>query len=385
MLNKFLNTLHAFQNPWNEEKPKTRKDGVDYETDIINDTIKKVFRNKGNFSDNKYNKLPKILSFLLFGIPILAWLSTGFYTVDIDQQGVVTRFGKYHRVSDPGLHYKLPDPVEIVEKVSVTRINKEFIGIKNADKTAAGASIFGNFNVSDSNKQQQDKSDISIPEESQMLTGDENIIDLHLFVQWLIKNPRDYLFNIRDDSGENTVRSGAESAIRQVIGTVKLYDALSEQRQDIEQKAKAILQQTLDSYNSGIEVTSLGILYSYVPAEVKDAYRDIQSAKADKEREINQAYSYRNDIIPKARGEAQSIIAESKSYKDSVILRATGESEKFNTIFTQYAKSKEVTRKRLYIETMEDVMQKSKKIIIDVNNKNLLQMMSLSDMMKKTP
>ncbi len=390
MLNKFLNIFNAFQNPWEDEKPRHSNNNDDIQNIVrkSKEKINQIFGSNGkgdgtNGSDPK--KVARIALLLLVGLPLLGWLSTGFYTVDLDQQGVVTRFGRYNRISDPGLNYKLPDPIELVEKISVTRINKEFIGIRSSverSSSSSVSSIFGNNSSSSSDK--QEKADLSIPEESQMLTGDGNIIDLHFFVQWHVKNPKDYLFNIRDDAGESTVRSSAESAIRQVIGTVKLYEALSDQRQSIEQKTRVILQQMLDSYGSGISITSLGILYSYVPPEVRDAYRDIQSAKADKEREINQAYSYRNDIIPKARGEGQAVISEAKAYKDAVVLRAAGESEKFNTIYAQYTKAKDVTRKRLYIETMEDVMLKTKKIIVDSNSKGLLQMMSLSDMMKNS-
>lgn len=383
MLNRFANFIHSFQNPWDNERPKS---------DDLNDIVRRgkakidqIFSKGGskinNINNKGNNKFAKVILVLLIGLPLLGWLSTGFYTVDLDQQGVVTRFGKYNRISEPGLNYKLPDPIEIVEKVSVTRINKEFIGIRSSTdrQVNLSASLFGNAS---SSNDKTDKADLSIPEESQMLTGDENIIDLHFFVQWHVKDPKDYLFNIRDEVNESTVRSSAESAMRQVIGTVKLYEALSEQRQGIEQRAKVILQQMLDSYNAGVSVTSLGILYSYVPPEVRDAYRDIQSAKADKEREINQAYSYRNDMIPRARGEAQAVISEAKSYKDAVVLKASGESEKFNTIYAQYSKSKDITRKRLYIETMEEVMQKTKKIMVDSNTKSVLQVMSLNDLMK---
>lgn len=283
---------------------------------------------------------------------LLAWLSTGFYTIDTDEQGVVIRFGRYNRISTPGLNWKLPSPVETVEKVSVTRINKEVIGFKASQNQRAPA-------------QESADDSISIPKESQMLTGDENIMDLHFSVQWYIKDPSRYLFNIRDDIGENTIRVASESAMRQVVGLAKISEALSEQRQGIEHKAKAILQNMLDSYNSGIEVVSLGILYSYVAPEVRDAYRDIQSAKADKEREINQAQAYKNDIIPRARGSAQAIIQEAMAYKDSVVARAQGEAERFSAVVAQYQKAKDVTRKNMYINTMEQVLKNKEKVLID--------------------
>jgi membrane protease subunit HflK len=198
-----------------------------------------------------------------------------------------------------------------------------------------------------------------------MLTGDENIIDLHFFVQWKIKDSYNYVFKIRDISSEsNTLRLSAESAMREVMGLVKLNDAISEQRQDIEKKAKVILQKMLDEYQTGIEVVNLGILYSYVPSEVKDAYRDIQAAKADKEREINQAYTYRNDILPKARGQVFAILEEAKGKKETIISEAQGQANKFTSIYNEYKVVPELTKKRLYIEAMETILADKEKILI---------------------
>jgi membrane protease subunit HflK len=188
---------------------------------------------------------------------------------------------------------------------------------------------------------------------------------MHFFVQWKIKDAYNYIFKTRDNMFDaNTLRVTAESAMREVIGLVKLNEAISEQRQDIEKQAKIILQKMLDDYQTGIEVVNLGILYSYVPAEVKDAYRDIQAAKADKEREINQAYAYRNDILPKARGQVSAILEDAKGKRETIVSEAQGQANRFNSIQKEYQISPEITRKRIYIETMESVLSEKDKILM---------------------
>ncbi|CAL7963224.1 modulator of FtsH protease HflK [Alphaproteobacteria bacterium] len=389
--------LEIFDNPWESKNKASQNKKSDNEPSAIHDAeelvrkskekiIGMISKNTGGSNGSEHCKLKSgdnggykmfgVRKLFVVGIValVMAWLATGFYTVGPDEAGVVTKFGKYNRISTSGLNYKLPVPIEMVEKISVTRMNKEFIGTKFVEKLLPTASQPGNA--------QQDESELTIPEESQMLTADGNIIEMHFFVQWRIKDPRDYLFNIKDEYGASTVRASAESAVRQVVGVEKLYDALSEQRQGIEQKARKILQDTLDSYGSGIEITNLGILYSYVAAEVRDAYRDVQSAKADKERLINEAYSYRNDIIPRARGEAQSLLEEAKAYRESAILSAQGEVERFNKVFVQYQKAKDVTRKRIYIETMESVLKNIDKIIID-DSTHARPILPLSDILAK--
>lgn len=377
----FSDKLLTFDNPWGHDTPSKEKDQGKQKipNNDIDELIKKGQEKIVNFLTKKSQKLhkdsepvnttPVVLAFFL-GL-LFIWLATGFYTIDTDEEGVVMRFGKYIRTATPGLNYKLPAPIEIVEKVSVTRINKEMIGLKTfSSKSSIGSNL--------------DEADSSNPKESQMLTGDENIIDMHFFVQWYIKSAKDYLFNIKDDIGESTIKVSAESAMREVIGRVKISDALSEQRQEIEQRVKKMLQDLLNNYNSGIEVVSVGILYSYVAPEVRDAYRDIQSAKADKEKEINEAFAYKNDIIPRARGEAQAIIEEAKAYKESVIARATGEAERFKNIVSQYQNAKDATRKRMYIEAMEQIIKDLDKVIVDksVSNKSV-PFFSINELVKK--
>ncbi len=330
--------------------------------------------NSGNNNQQNTNKLletkqGKILGYLNFknnsnytivyvGLVflILLWLSTGFFTVDTDEEGIVMRFGKYDRQVKPGLNYKLPTPIETVEKESVTRIKKDIIG-----KIVSSMFVAKNNSITS----QQNENDFSYPKESQMLTGDENIIDMHFYVQWKIGDAKSYLFNIKDSQSENIVKSAAESIMRQIISEVTLSEALSEKRLLIERDVKKSLQNIMSSYGSGIDIISVGILYSYVGPEVRDAYRDVQSAKADKERFINQAQAFKNEIIPKAKGEAATLVEKAFAYKESVISKAYGDANKFNKIYKAYLVDKGVTKKRMYLDTMEKVYKDTNKILID--------------------
>lgn len=393
--------------------------------------------NKQNNGNNIFPVDKRFILYVFIGI-IMVWLASGFYIIDINEEGVVTRFGKYVRTATRGLNYKLPQPIEDVDKINVTRINKETIGVKlsnydvnvqnqnsvskswlnkmkqsnDQDKSASdrsnstyGASFLASANnnrsgVNSSSSQaynaqqiQQNKLYADRNDEDQMLTGDENMIDVQFFVQWYIDNPKAYLFNIKDDLVDGTVRVVAESAMREVIGSVKLYDALSEKREDIESKVKEIIQKTLDSYDAGIKITAVGILYSYVAPEVMDAYRDVQSSKADKEREINEAYSYRNSLIPRARGETQAILESAAAYHDASIAVAKGDAARFTSVLSAYKNSKDVVRNKLYIDTMEKVFSGIDKVLLDSkistsstngqNSNNVIPVLSVNELMKK--
>ena len=291
---------------------------------------------------------------------LLLWLSTGFFTVDTDEEGIIMRFGKYNREAKPGLNYKIPTPIETVEKVSVTRIKKDIVG-----KITTNVPISRNHYLTNDINNQQGDNELSHTKESQMLTGDENIIDMHFYIQWRIGDAKSYLFNIKDSQSENIVKSAAESIMRQIISEVTLSEALSEKRLLIEKDAKKGLQNVMNSYSSGIEIISVGILYSYVGPEVRDAYRDVQSAKADRERFINQAQAFKNEIIPKAKGEAATLVEKALAYKESTIAKAYGDANKFNQIYKAYTVDKEVTKKRMYLDTIDSIYHNTNKIIID--------------------
>lgn len=287
---------------------------------------------------------------VILGILALVWLATGIFRVDPDQQGVVLRFGEYVRDSGPGLHYHLPAPIETVLLPSVTTVNRIDIGFIGSNDTRG-------VNT------QRD-----IPEESLMLTGDENIIDIDFTVLWRIGNARDYLFNIRNP--EETVKITAESAMREIIGRTEIQPALNESRGEIETQTRTLLQQTLDEYEAGIIVTQVQLQKVDPPGQVVDAFNDVQRARQDQQRLRNEAEAYRNDIIPRARGDAERLIQEASAYREEVVNRAVGDSQRFLSILASYQQAPAVTAQRLYLETLEEVFSGVNKVIIDEEGQN---------------
>jgi membrane protease subunit HflK len=277
---------------------------------------------------------------------LVMWLASGFYRVDPDELGVVLRFGAYNRTTQPGLNYHLPSPIEKVLTPSVTRVNRTEIGYRSAEgaTTARGATR-------------------QLPEEALMLTGDENIVDINFTVFWVIKDAKAYLFNIR--APDATVKSAAESAMREVIGETPIAQALAEGRGKVETDTQHLLQAILDSYSAGIELTQLQLLRVDPPAPVIDAFRDVQRALADRERLRNEAEAYRNDIIPKARGAAVAVKQEAEAYRQEIIARAQGDADRFLAVYHAFKAAQDVTVQRLYLETMEEILKNSNKVVID--------------------
>ena len=274
------------------------------------------------------------------------WLASGFYRVLPDEVGVVLRFGAYNRTTQPGLNYHLPAPIEKVLTPSVTRVNRTEIGYRSAE----GATTRG-------------VGSRQVPEEALMLTGDENIVDINFTVFWVIKNAQAYLFNIRDPDA--TVKSAAESAMREVVGETPIAQALSEGRGKIETETQHLLQGILDAYGAGVEVTQLQLLKVDPPAPVIDAFRDVQRALADRERLRNEAEAYRNDIIPRARGDAVRIKQEAEGYRQQIINQAQGDADRFLAVYHAFKAAEDVTLQRLYLETMQEILKNSNKVIID--------------------
>ena len=283
--------------------------------------------------------------FSIFLVVIVLWIVSGFYRVNADEQGVVLRFGEWVRTTAPGLHYHLPYPIEEALTPGVTRVNRISIGFREPI----------GFSSDDSLRQ--------VPEEALMLTGDENIVDINFTVFWLIKDAGKFLFNIRNQ--EITIKSLAESAMRDSIGRTPLEKVLTEGREIIESSTKTLLQSVLDSYEAGIEISQVQLQKVDPPEQVIDSFRDVQRAKADQEKIRNQAEAYRNDLIPKARGEAEKIIQEAEGYKREVVARSKGDAERFLSVYNSYKLAKDVTVKRIYLETLEEVLKNANKIIID--------------------
>jgi len=288
---------------------------------------------------------------LLVAALVLLWLASGIYLVKADEQGVVMRFGEYTRTTAPGVNYHFPYPIESVETPRVTAINRVEIGYRSG----------GSSRISKA-------SESAMPEESLMLTGDENIVDIDFEVQWKISNAPDFLFDVRNP--EETVKAVSESAMREVIGKSKIVTVLAEGKLQVEQDTKKLIQDTLDSYKAGIEVVSVNLLQADPPTQVIDAFRDVQTARADLETSRNQAEAYSNDILPKARGLAQQMVLEAEGYKQEVINRSQGEASRFTAVYNEFKQAKDVTKKRMYLETMEEILQGVNKVIVDGKSTN---------------
>ncbi|ACT58163.1 FtsH protease activity modulator HflK [Hirschia baltica] len=270
--------------------------------------------------------------FAMFAVVgLIGWLATGVFQVNEQEQAVVLRFGEFHSTRGPGFHVRFPDPIETHEIVLVNEIQKLHIG--------TGAS------------------------EGQMLTGDENIVDIDFVVHWKVNNPQDFLFNV--NGPENTLKSIAESSMREVVGKMDFQSIISKGRDEVQTSTRELIQSTLDSYGAGIEITVVQLDKSQPPAVVNDAFLDVNNAAQDKVSTINQATAYANNVVPRARGEAEKILQEADAYRSKVIAAATGEAERFRLVFEEYRKAPRVTRERMYLETMEEVLGRSETIILD--------------------
>jgi membrane protease subunit HflK len=264
--------------------------------------------------------------------------------VQPDQQGVVLRFGQWVRTTSPGLNWHWPYPIEEVIRPSVEVINSIDIGFLRLS-------------------QGESTSTRNVEEESLILTGDQNIIDIKFTVQWKISDAGKYLFRIRDP--ESTVKIAAESAMREIIGQTDLQPALTEQRGEVEFKTKRLLQQILTEYEAGIEITELKLQDVQPPPPVIDAFDDVQRSLQDRDRLRNEADSYRNDILPRARGEAQRVIQGAQAYKERLENEADGEAQRFLSVYQAYQENPEVTRRRMYLETLQQVLAGADKVILD--------------------
>ena len=284
---------------------------------------------------------------IVLGVLVL-WGFSGFFRVEPDELGVVLRFGKQVREVQPGLNYHLPYPIEKVLTPKALRINKIDIGMRIVDDLRRGGTTTRD-----------------VPEESLMLTGDENIVDVDFSVLWKVKptGVGDYLFNIQNPEG--TVKAVAESAMREVVGRSEIQPILTGARQTIENAVQELMQRTLDHYGAGIFVQQVQLQKVDPPSQVIDAFRDVQAARADQERLQNEAEAYANRIIPEARGEAERILQAAQGYRDQVIAEAKGQVDRFLSVYEQYKKAPDVTRKRIFIETMEKVLGDTDKVIVD--------------------
>jgi len=302
---------------------------------------------------------------IIFGLILLValWAFSGLYRVLPDEQGVVLRFGKFVSTTQPGLNYHIPYPIETVLTPKVTKVNRIDVGFRSASDSGRSSGIG------------------DVPEESLMLTGDENIVNIDFSVFWVIKDAGKFLFKIQ--SPVETVKAAAETAMREVIAKSQLQPILTEGRSSIEIETQEIIQGILDEYESGIQVTQVQTQKADPPDQVIDAFRDVQAARADMERSKNEAEGYANDVIPRARGDAAKILQEAEAYKQQVVAAAEGEASRFIAIYNEYAKAKKVTQERMYLETMEKVLADINKVIIDKKSGGVVPYLPLPELSKK--
>jgi membrane protease subunit HflK len=283
-------------------------------------------------------------------LALVLWGFSGIYQVAPDELGIVLRFGEYVRSAQPGLNIKFPYPIETVLTPKVLNINRIDVGIRVEDGLRRGPTWR------------------DVPEESLMLTGDENIVDVDFTVLWQIKpnGAADYLFNIQNPEG--TVKAVAESAMREVIGRSEIQPILTGARQNTEAGVHDLMQKVLDSYQAGIQINQVQMQKVDPPQQVIDAFRDVQAARADAERSQNEAQTYANRVVPDARGRAAQILQAAEAYREQTVAEATGQASRFLQVYDQYKRAPDVTRQRLYLETMERVFGGTDKIILDAQS-----------------
>lgn len=303
---------------------------------------------------------PQQLFVLGFSVLFAIWILSGFYQVGSNEAGVVMRFGAFDRVESAGLRYHLPYPIEDVLLPNVTSQNEIQIGFRRSGRTADRI--------------------VNLPEEAMMLTQDENIINVEFAVFWRVSDINRFLFEIRDP--EQTVKMAAESAMREVIGQNKLQFALTDGRSQIADEARSRLQVLMDEYNAGVVITQINLQTVSVPDEVKSAFQDVVNARLDQERFQNEAETHANKVVPEAKGEASKITQQALAYRDQKIAIAQGDADRFKEVLIAYNQSRDVTTKRLYLETMEDILSNARKVIMDKSGSGAVSYLPLQEALK---
>lgn len=324
--------MSKIPNPWDDEEDTNSSEN-------LWESIPKVKKKTNNNSPIKAPDI-KVKWWWGFVIIMLIWLSSGFYSLQPNEAAVELRFGAFSTITDPGLHYHLPYPIETIRKVNITQERSINLGA-----TENGQISSNSFT------------------ESHMLTGDENIVDINLTVVWRIENAKDYLFNLRNP--DETVKVAAQSVLREIVGQSKMMPIISGDRGKVEDDTKEELQSVLDEFGAGIKIVRVKLQKADPPKQVVDAFNEVQRAKADMERFKNEAEAYRNEILPKSRGEAEQRLQNAEAYKQAIIAKAKGEAQRYNSVYEAYKSGKYVTMKRMYLETMEDVLSKTDNVILD--------------------
>ncbi len=329
------------RNPWGQRRPPTPQEVAQQ----VEETLKRFRSNLPGMG-------------LLILAALVLWAASGLYIISPDEEGVVRRFGKAVAVLQPGFHLQFPRGIDRVDKVKVTQVKRLEIGFRTI--TPGPPARYQPF-----------------PKESLMLTGDENIVDCQVIVQYRVKDPKEYLFNVvRPDL---TLHNAAEVAIRQVMGQSTIDDALTTGKLVIQDHTRELLQKIVDLYHVGILVTAVKLQTVNAPKQVEDAFKDVVRAKEDRERLVNEADGYKEDILPKARGKAEQIRQAAEAYRQERIARAKGDAARFSAVLAEYHKAKAVTRRRLYLEAMEEILPHMKKVVVDPKaGGNILQTLPLA-------
>ncbi|GMV55296.1 MAG: hypothetical protein AMXMBFR6_11010 [Betaproteobacteria bacterium] len=298
---------------------------------------------------------------IVVGILLIVWLGSGFYIVDASQRGVVLQFGRYHETTPPGLQWRLPYPIQSHEIVSLTDVRTIEVGYRGSERN-------------------------KYLKEALMLTDDENIVNIQFAVQYVLKDPESYIFYNRYDQSDasDTVRGVAEAAIREIVGKSKMDFVLYEGREQIAANAAALIQSILDRYRTGIQVSKVTMQNAQPPEQVQAAFDDAVKAGQDRERQKNEGQAYANDVIPRARGTASRLIEEATGYRTRIVNVATGEADRFKLLLKEYDKAPEVTRSRMYIDTLQQIMSSTNKVMIDAKGNGNLLYLPLDKLMQST-
>ena len=337
-----MNWKNNNDGPWGSGGNNPWGGGSSSNPDLEN-SIKKAKEKFGRFKLGS----PRNLSIFII-IALLFWLATGFYRVEPDEQGIELLFGKWNQTTtEPGLHIFFPTPIGKVMTPKVENVRKINVGYRSASESGFSSN----------------SSDRNVLEESLMLTGDQNIVDVNFTVLYKIKDAGKFLFKLRNP--ETTVKDMSESVMREVVGQRDLEFLLTGGRQEVEQVVRVDLQDILDEYESGVLVQSIQLQSVNPPALVIDAFDEVQRARQDKEKLVNEANSYLNKIVPNARGDAAKLVQEATAYKEQVIKQAEGVAQNFIDVYNSYKDTKYVTRQRIYLETLTEVLEGPNKIILD--------------------
>ncbi|MDH5651016.1 MAG: FtsH protease activity modulator HflK [Gammaproteobacteria bacterium] len=337
------------KDPWGGRKDQQGPPDLDEIIKNLNKKISGLFGGKGGGGTGQRagGSGSAGISFFL-AVALVIWGLSGIYIVDEGRQGVVLQFGAFNEISEPGPHW-FPRFIQSVEVVNVEEVRSVNLGLRK--------------------------------DEGLMLTQDENIVDIKFTVQYKVKNSRDFLFNVRDPDA--TLRQATESAMREIVGKNGMDFVIKDGRPEVGARTKALIQEILDGYSTGILITNLNLQDAQPPQQVQHAFDDAIKAREDKERLVNEAQAYSNDILPKARGKAARVDAEANAYREEVIARAQGEAERFTKVLTEYNKAPKVTRERLYLETMEAVLSRSNKVMVDVKKGNSMIYLPLDKIVRQ--